>query len=148
MHKLLPVLVLLLAVPAFHAQDTGQASADQARILALENAWNQAVQQKDEAALKLLLGSDLVYVDYDGTIMDKTAYLASVRSQTLHAARIVSEAMKVSVYGGVAIVNGVYRETGLKNGKPYSLRERFTDTWVLQHQTWVCVASQSTLLAP
>jgi ketosteroid isomerase-like protein len=147
MHKLLPVLVLLLAVPDFHAQDTGQAGADQVRILALENAWNQAVQQKDEAGLKLLLGPDLVYVDYDGTIMDKTAYLASVRSQTLHAARIVSESMKVSIYGGVAIVNGVYRENGLKNGKPYSLRERFTDTWVLQHQTWVCVASQSTLLA-
>jgi ketosteroid isomerase-like protein len=147
MHKLLPLLVLLLAVSDFHAQDAGQAGADQARILALENAWNQAVQQKDEAALKLLLGSDLVYVDYDGTIMDKTAYLASVRSQTLHAARIVSESMKVGLYGGVAIVNGVYRETGLKNGKPYSLQERFTDTWVLQHQTWVCVASQSTLLA-
>jgi len=146
MHKLLPVLVLLLAVPDFHAQDTGQAGADQARVLALENAWNQAVQQKDEAALKLLLGPDLVYVDYDGTIMDKTVYLASVRSQTLHAARIVSEAMKVNIYGGVAVVNGVYRENGLKNGKPYSLRERFTDTWVLQHQTWVCVASQSTLL--
>jgi ketosteroid isomerase-like protein len=146
MYKLLPVLVLLLAVPNFHAQDTAPAGADEVRILALENAWNQAVQQKDEAALKLLLGPDLVYVDYDGTIMDKAAYLASVRSQTLHAARIVSEAMKVSLYGAVAIVNGVYRENGLKNGKPYSLRERFTDTWVLQHQTWVCVASQSTLL--
>jgi ketosteroid isomerase-like protein len=146
MHKLLPVLVLLLAVSVFHAQDTTQAGADQVRVLALENAWNQAVQQKDEAALKLLLGPDLVYVDYDGTIMDKTAYLASVRSQTLHAARIVSEAMKVNIYGGVAVVNGVYRENGLKNGKHYSLRERFTDTWVLQHQTWVCVAIQSTLL--
>lgn len=146
MHKLLSVLVLLLAISDFHAQDTPQTVADQARILALENAWNQAVQQKDEAGLKLLLGPDLVYVDYDGTIMDKTAYLTSVRSQTLHAARIVSESMKVSIYGSVAIVNGVYRENGLKNGKPYSLRERFTDTWVLQHHTWVCVASQSTLL--
>jgi ketosteroid isomerase-like protein len=146
MHKLLSVLVLLLAVPGFRAQDTGQTGADQVRIVALENAWNQAVQQKDEAALKLLLGPDLVYVDYDGTIMDKTAYLASVRSQTLHAARIVSESMKVSLYGGVAIVNGVYSETGLKNGRPYSLRERFTDTWVRQRLDWVCVASQSTLL--
>jgi ketosteroid isomerase-like protein len=146
MHKLLPVLVLLLAVPDFHAQATAQAGADEVRIMALENAWNQAVQQKDEAALKLLLGPDLVYVDYDGTMMNKAAYLASVRSQSLHAMRIVSEAMKVSIYGGVAIVNGVYRENGVKNGKPYSLRERFTDTWVLQHQDWVCVASQSTSL--
>jgi ketosteroid isomerase-like protein len=144
MHKLFPVLVLLLAVLEFYAQGTVQ--ADQIRLLALENAWNQAAQQKDEAALKMLLGSDLVYVDHDGTVMDKTAYLACVQSQSSHAARIVSEAMKVSIYGGVAIVNGVYRENGLKNGKPYSIRERFTDTWIRQHEDWICVASQSTSL--
>jgi ketosteroid isomerase-like protein len=146
LHKVIPILVLLLAIRDVHAQAAPQANAEENRILALENAWNQAVQQKDQAALKLLLGPDLVYIDYDGTMMDRAAYLASVSSLSFHAARIVSESMRMHRYGGVAIVNGVYRETGVKNEKPYSLHERFTDTWVLQHQTWVCVASQSTLL--
>jgi ketosteroid isomerase-like protein len=114
--------------------------------VALENAWNEAVQQKDTVALDMLLGAELVYVDYDGKLMDKAQYVASVRSQAVHPARVVNEAMNVHVYGGFAVVNGVYREDGMKNEKPYVLRERFTDTWVQREKGWVCVASHSTLI--
>jgi uncharacterized protein DUF4440 len=65
--------------------------------------------------------------------------------QSLQPAQIVSESMHVHLYGTVAVVNGVYRETGLKNGKPYQLRERFTDTWIRLGNSWQCVASHSTL---
>jgi len=140
------ILVFLLLLTAqLSAQSASRPDSDEGRILSLENAWNQATQQKDEAALKLLLGPELVYVEYDGTIMNRAAYIASVQSPSSHAARIVSESMKVRLYGVVALVNGVYRENGVKNGKPYSLRERFTDTWVRQSSGWVCVASQATL---
>lgn len=144
MWRLVTVFLFLLTAPQLGAQ-SARPDSDEGRILSLENAWNQATQQKDEAALKLLLGSELVYVEYDGTIMDRAAYLASVQSASSHAARIVSESMKVRLYGVVALVNGVYRENGMKNGKSYSLRERFTDTWVRQSGGWVCVASQATL---
>ena len=52
--------------------------------------------------------------------------------------------MTLRHYGSIAVVTGLYREKGLKNGKPYLHRERFTDTWVLRNKTWTCVASQST----
>jgi ketosteroid isomerase-like protein len=146
MWKLFPVFLLLLAAPRFNAQSTAQPAAGQSRILALENAWNQAVQQKDTAALEMLLGPELVYVDYDGKLMDKAEYLASVQSPSLQPERIVSESMNVHLYGAVAVVNGVYRENGAKKGKPYVLKERFTDTWVRRSESWVCVASQSTLI--
>jgi hypothetical protein len=123
-----------------------QIDAEQVRILALENAWNQAVLRKDPTALGMLLGSQLVYVESDGKLMNKTEYLASVQSQSLRPDRIVSEAMNVHFYGAAAVVNGVYRETGVKNGKPYLLREHFIDTWVHRGETWVCVASASTLI--
>lgn len=48
--------------------------------------------------------------------------------------------------GGSAVVTGIYREKGVCNGKPYVRRGRFTDTWVAQGGTWVCAASQSTLI--
>jgi hypothetical protein len=32
-------------------------------------------------------------------------------------------------------------------GKPISRRGRFTDTWVKQNGTWLCVASQNTLIS-
>ena len=55
--------------------------ARSAKILALENAWNQAEENKDTKALETLLDSSLVYIDYDGTIMDKTQLSTSVRSR-------------------------------------------------------------------
>jgi ketosteroid isomerase-like protein len=146
MWKRLSVFLLLLAVPRINSQGTTQFDAEQARILTLENAWNQAEQQKDAGALKVLLGPEMVFVDHSGKLMERVEYLASVQSPSLHPARIVTESMKVHFYGVVAVVNGVYREAGVKSGKAYALRERFTDTWVRQGDNWVCVASQSTLI--
>jgi hypothetical protein len=47
------------------------ADAAPVRILALENAWNQAEEHKDIKAPDSLLDASVVYVDYDGSIMDK-----------------------------------------------------------------------------
>jgi ketosteroid isomerase-like protein len=124
-----------------------QYDAEQTRILALENAWNQAEEHKDVKALDALLDPTLVYIDYDGSIMDKAQFLASARVPSLHPEQIVNESMTAHVYGGSAVVTGVYREKGEKNGKPYLRRGRFTDTWVFQQGNWVCVASQSTLIS-
>jgi ketosteroid isomerase-like protein len=146
MRTVFSFVLLLLMAPRFDGQRTVEPDSEQSRILSLENAWNQAVQQKDATALKILLGPELVYVDYDGKLMDKTEYLASVQAQSsLHPGRIMNESMKVYVFDAVAVVNGVYREDGAKNGKPYVLRERFTDTWIRRSGSWMCVASQSTL---
>jgi ketosteroid isomerase-like protein len=137
--------LLLLATSQLQAQDRMQFAADQGRLLTLENAWNQAIQQKDAVALNMLLGSDLVYVDYDGSLMGKAEYLASVHVPSLHPERIVNEAMSVHLYGTVAVVSGVCRENGIRKGKPYSVRMRFTDTWIRRGESWICVASHSTL---
>jgi ketosteroid isomerase-like protein len=112
----------------------------------LENAWNQAEEHKDVKALETLLDSTLVYIDYDGVMMSKAQFIASVKAPSLHPEQIVNESMTAHVYGDSAVVTGVYREKGVKNGKPYLHRGRFTDTWVYHDQTWQCVASQSTLI--
>ncbi len=146
MWKLFSVFLLLLAAARCDAQSVAHSDSEEARILTLENAWNQAVQQKDAEALKMLLAPDLIYVEYDGARMNKAEYLASVHSPALHPVRIVNETVTVHLYGMVAVVSGVCREYGVKNGKPYALRERFMDTWVRQNDSWVCVASQSTMV--
>jgi len=146
--RLFPILVLLLVLPDAAVKSMAQSNVEQGRILSLENAWNQALQQKDGNALKMLLAPELVYVDYDGTLMGKAEYLASVQAASLHPVHLVSESMEVHLYGGIAVVEGVCRESGVKNGKPYSVRLRFTDTWIRHGESWVSVASQSTLIAP
>jgi ketosteroid isomerase-like protein len=140
------VLLLAISVPAV-TQNRAALDPEQTRILALETAWNRAEEQKDAKALDGLLDSTLIYIDYDGTQMNKAQFLASVRAPSLHPEQIVNESMTAQMYGSTAIVTGVYREKGRAAGKPYLRRGRFIDVWVNQNGTWRCVTSQSTLMS-
>jgi ketosteroid isomerase-like protein len=139
-------LSLLLSTSSRLIAQTKPPDVEQARVLGLENAWARAVKQKDVSALQMMLAAELVYVDYDSTLMNKAEYLLSVQSLTLRPQRVVNESVSVRLFGAAAVVTGVYRENGEKNGKPYVLHERFTDTWVRRGESWMCVASDSTLI--
>jgi ketosteroid isomerase-like protein len=128
-------------------QEKPRLTDDEGRILALETAWNHAEQNKDVAALDQLLSSTLVYTDYDGSLQNKAEYLAAAKSESLHPEQITNEEVTAHMYGDAAVVTGIYREKGISKGKPYSRRGRFTDTWVKEKGTWLCVASQSTLIS-
>jgi hypothetical protein len=144
--RILPATLLLLTAMASAAQMPAQPDAEKTKILALENAWNRAEETKDSKALETLLDPTLVYIDYDGSLMDKAQFIASIKEPALHPEQIVNESMTAHVYAGSAVVTGVYREKGLNHGKSYLRRGRFTDTWVYRDNAWVCVASQSTLI--
>jgi ketosteroid isomerase-like protein len=135
-------LLPLLAALAAHAQPDSQAD-ERSRVLSLESAWNQAVQQRDAKAIAPLLADELIYVDDTGLVMSKAEYLASVRSAAGFQ-HIVSEPVRVAVYGRSAVVVGVYRGKGRNDAKP--ARGRFVSTWTSRNGVWVCVASQSTLI--
>jgi ketosteroid isomerase-like protein len=128
----------------------GQDSARQdgtTNVLALEHAWNQAEQHKDNKALDLLLDNSLVYTDYDGTLKTKADFLAGMKVATLHPEEQVTESMSGREFGDTVVMTGIYRVKGVSKGKPYLRRGRFTDTWVYRKGNWVCVASQYTLIS-
>src|SRR5579862_2125518 len=131
--KLAACALLLSASLITVGQNAPDADSERTKILALENAWNQAEEHKDVKALDGLLASSLVYIDYDGTAMDKAQFIASVKAPSLHPEQIVNESMTAYVYRDSAVVTGVYREKGVNKGKPYLRRGRFTDTWVKQN---------------
>ena len=54
--------------------------------------------------------------------------------------------MRADPYDHVVIVTGMYREEGVEKGKRYVRRGRFTDTWVQESGSWLCAASQETLM--
>ena len=128
-------------------QISSKSTGEEGHLLALESAWNHAEQSKDAHALDQLLADSLVYVDYDGTLMNKKRYLDSTLKNSVRDEQINNDGMTVQIYGNAAVVNGAYRDKGTEKGKPFSRRGRFTDTWIRQNETWQCVASQSTLIA-
>jgi len=127
-------------------QERAKAGDEETQLIQLERAWNQAETGGDPSAIARLFEGTLVYVDYDGTLLNKAEYLRSVAKPVSKPDHIRDEGMTVHVYGTTGIVSGVYRETGKEKGKPYTRRARFTDTWIKPGGQWKCVASQSTLI--
>jgi len=68
--------VLLIATPLV-AQNTH--SDAESKILALENAWNQAQIHHDATGLGSLLPETFVYTDYDGTVMTRAQFLGDLK---------------------------------------------------------------------
>jgi len=147
MKKPLAVLLAALAVcAALFAQNKPAPSGDEIQIRQLERAWNEAEARHDPAAVTNIVADTLVYVDFDGSVMNKAEYIQDVTKTSYQADHLYDEGFTVTVYGGAAVVSGIYRETGTSKGKSYTHRVRFTDTWIRQNAVWRCVASQSTLI--
>jgi hypothetical protein len=142
--KSIGFVMLVLTALGFAAPQNIADSSVATRILALEHAWNQAEEKKDTKAMDSIMDNAMVYVDYDGTLQTKPEFLAKVKAPNLHPQQEVTESMTVKVFAGAAVVTGVYVAKGVENGKPYTRRGRFIDTWALKDGMWVCVASQAT----
>jgi len=142
---MLTAAVLFLGAAAILAQQSGLTD-DGGKVLALEKAWNHALEEKDTKALEQLLASTLVSIDSDGSIASKAEFLASIKAPDYKPSQVVTEQTNVQVYGNAAVVTGIFRVKEIKNGKSRVRRERFTDVWVKAGVGWQCVATQSTLI--
>jgi ketosteroid isomerase-like protein len=142
------MLSVVIALAQAVAGRTQQASLSDegGRVLALEKAWNHALEEKDAKALDMLLANTLVSVDIDGSVASKSEFLASIKAPDYKPSQVITEQTNVQVYGNAAVVTGTFRVKGAENGKAYVRRERFTDTWIKINETWQCVASQTTLI--
>ena len=79
MRRLSVLLVLFssLTLPQTFAQSEG----DESKIIALENLWNQMQVAHDADAMEKMLHTDFVLTDYDGSVLNKTQFLVSIRDK-------------------------------------------------------------------
>jgi ketosteroid isomerase-like protein len=140
------VILLSLAGTASLAQTADQAT--KSKIAALEQLWNQAYKSADTKALDSILDDAVVLVNDDGSVQTKAEFLASVKSSASQSSaqqqQVAPESLNVEVYGNVAVATGVMRVKGVENGKSYTRRERFVDTWLLKRGNWVCIGTDAT----
>ena len=128
------------------APQPASSAGDEERIVALENIWNQAQINHDATAMGSMLHPDFVFTDYDGTVMSRPQFLASIRDISNTVILEVSDDMKVHRFGDTVVVPGSTHEKGKQKGKAYEHYGRFTDTWIMHGSEWICVASQLGLL--
>jgi ketosteroid isomerase-like protein len=141
----LATLAALLFSTSPFPQDKSSTS-DEIQIKQLERAWNQAEAKQEVKEVSAILADTFVYTDYDGSFMNKSEYMKWVAAPQQKADHLYDEGITVQVYGAAAVATGIYRETGTNKGKPYTIRSRFTDTWIKRNNVWLCVASHSTLI--
>ena len=121
-------------------------SADASKLIALENAWNQAQLHHDAKALNSLVSDNFVYTDYEGTVMNKAEFLADTKDPDYRASLIANQDVRVISYPNLAIVVGTYHTKGTYKRQPFEHYGRFTDTWSYQNNRWQCLASHTNLI--
>ena len=139
-------LFLLLSGLLMARDPANDGTADASKLIALENAWNQAQLHHDAKALNNLVSDGFVYTDYDGTVMNKAEFLADLKDPNYHATLIANDEARVISYTNAAIVVGTYHSKGTYKRQPFDHYGRFTDTWLYQNNKWQCVASHTNLI--
>lgn len=146
MRKVLVYAAMLMSGAMWTGAGQQSLSDEGGRIMALETAWNHALEAKDTKALNMVLASTFVSLDIDGSVTNKSEFLAGIKSPAYQPSQAVTEQSNVQVYGDAAVVVGIFRVKGTEKGKPYVRRERFIDTWIKMNGTWQCVATTSVLM--
>jgi len=139
-----PFFLALALLSASLPQSFAQTEGDESKIIALENLWNQVQVAHDADAMEKMLHPDFVLTDYDGSVLNKAQFLASIRDKSNQLITEVSQDMKLHRHGDTVI--GATHEKGTLKGKPYEHHGRFTDTWIKRDYRWLCIASQLSLI--
>lgn len=140
--QFIPLLLCLFSLCAAPQNQVGRDA--ESRLFALENVWNQAESKGDVKALSMILDDYLIYVDEDGQLLTKGDFLTKAKADSTHVQSLTTQAMSAQIYGDTALATGTYRVEEMKGGRRVQREGRFTDTWVRNNSTWVCVAAQST----
>jgi ketosteroid isomerase-like protein len=142
-------VVSLVAMCLAIAAQSGSIATDNdsARVQSLESAWNQAEMRHDAQSMSMLLSETFVLTDDDGSLMNKSQWLAHVKSGIDKYDQLTNSGIAVRLYGNVAIATGIYKEKITEKGKGVAHTGRFIDIWIQEKGEWKCVASQATLIS-
>lgn len=132
--------VLLVGVAVMAGQQGGL-SDDAGRVLALEMAWNHAIETKDTKAIDMLLADSMIAVESDGSFSTRSEYLGGFKAADFQPSQAVNETNDVHMYGNTAVAVGIFRIKQVEKGKTVVHRERTIDTWVKVNGTWKCVVA-------
>lgn len=144
--KVVSVFLLLGGTLANSQVSPFDSASEKSKLIALENAWNQAQIHRDGQALTALISDGFVYTDWDGTVLRKAKFIADIKDPSVETTFVANEGVEVYFYPGVAVVTGAYRTKGKYEGKAFDHHGRFTDTWIRIDENWQCVASHTNLI--
>jgi ketosteroid isomerase-like protein len=137
-------LVLLLATGAVtaYAQSAG---AGEKEVLQALYAIDEADNKRDKAAMERLTADDYIYHSSNGTVQTKAQSIAETMAGGTTWTGRKYDALKVRIYGDVAVVTGTVTLAGKSTTYRVGSR-RMTRLFVKRDGRWQDVGGQSTLI--
>jgi hypothetical protein len=118
------------------SMDANQTALHQ-RILECERALYRAQVAGNVAALKPMLGADLVYIHSTGVAESKEEYLAGVVDGLYEYGSIESHDTRLQIVADLALMNGIVDMTVSAHGAPKQLIHLlFCLVWIRQGDAW------------
>ena len=140
-------LLLLAVVSAYAQRQSETAVAEQIRKVDQERI--QAQVNANAAALDQIYADDFIGIGPSGTVRTKKEVLADFASGSLKFQSIVTDEVRIRVYGNAAVETGLSTMIGQDRGKAVPRDNRFTRVWVKQQGHWLLVANHySSLITP
>jgi len=118
----------------------------QAEILELEKKFGEAMIQNNTDAIGRLLSNDWIIIDPDGSVIDRSRFLAVIKSGALKHEAMDSEDIRVRTYGNTATVTAITHTKTKYLEKEFTTHERATDVFAKQNGRWQCVLTHLTTL--
>ena len=115
-------LLIALGTLAGAQVRTKENNSEKTKLIALENAWNQAQIHRDGQALDSLLADTFVYTDWDGTVLNKSRFMEDMKDPAVETTLVANEGVEVYLYPGAAVVTGAYHAKGKNKGRPFDHR--------------------------
>ncbi|MBV9008704.1 MAG: nuclear transport factor 2 family protein [Verrucomicrobia bacterium] len=138
---LIAITVLAFAA-SVHAQDSsGDADATKAKLKQMEDTWEKAFVDKNTGTMESMIADDYAGVSSKGERQNKSQLLDEMKSDTDTFSSATNDNMEVHLYGSdVATVVGISTEKGKdKDGKEFTRRFGWVDTWMQRDGNWQCI---------
>jgi hypothetical protein len=125
---------------------TSTASPELQQFQKIEDSWDDAINQRNQYGLELVLSPLFVDVAGSGDITTRNqqiAFLITNEDKTLHLEQRV---ITVRMLGDIAVANGTYTLHHRGNSKQVDEKGIFTHVFERAHNGWLCINSQRTVI--
>ncbi len=112
----------------------------------IEDNWSSAVNMRDQYALELVLSPLFVDISANGDITTRNQQLAQVINGEDKTVHLDQRVITVRLLGDIAVANGTYILHHKAGSGQVDEKGIFTHVFERQHNGWVCVNSQRTVL--
>ncbi|MEO6829762.1 MAG: nuclear transport factor 2 family protein [Acidobacteriaceae bacterium] len=134
------------------AQSDGVSAASQqvADLQKVVDRWDDAIDQRDQYALELVLAPQFIGISDTGEVLNRDQVVSEMVRKDAPRYSLVQKVVSVREVGDVAVVNGTYNRTyqgsRLSHTKVKNERGVFSQVYVRTRTSWECIHAQETLI--